>query len=137
MKATPLIIWLLLTILSAGCNRGGSGSSSSSATNLSILVWSTFPPTTNSYRHLEHLTNLLQQANALIATNPSILRQYHGRLAEDSPLKTLLGIPKNEEAEVSWSATIDHRFTTVRSPRTHQRFGHIEISTRTGLVESC
>lgn len=137
MKVISLTILLLFAFLLAGCNRSGSGSSNSSATNRSIVAWSSFPPLPNSYRHLEHLTNLLQQVNMLVSTNASALGQHSGKLATDSPLRVLLGIPQNEEADVSWSATIDHHFVTVRSPKTRQRFGRIEISIKTGLVESC
>ncbi|MFM2293896.1 MAG: hypothetical protein RLZZ350_309 [Verrucomicrobiota bacterium] len=137
MKTAVLTILLLFAFLWSGCNRNTSNSSSNSPTQLSLVVWAAFPLVTNSYRHLEHLTNLVQQANTLIATNPSVLGQYHGYLAENSPLRVLLGIPKNEAADVSWSATIDHRFLTIRSPKTHQRFGRIETSIRTSLVESC
>ncbi len=121
----------------SGCGQrsGGGGSAS---TNLSVVVWASFPPTTNLYRHVEHLQELQRKANAVIATNSAIFSQLQARgtLAGDSPLRLLLSIPSNEPATISWSQTIDHRFITVRSSTSQQRFGRIKLNLKTGLIES-
>ena len=133
MKIVAQTILLFFTIVLVGCNR----SSDSSSTKLSVVVWSSFPPT-NSYHHLEHLTNLIERANALLATNPSaILGQNHGLLGENPALRSLLGIPQDEAAYISWSATIDHRFIVIRSPNSGQRFGRIQMAINSGRIDSC
>ncbi len=133
MKIVVQTIVLLLTIVLVGCNRDND----SSLTKLSVAVWSSVPPT-NSYHHLEHLTNLIERANALLATNPSaILGQYHGLLGGNPDLRSLLGIPQDEAVYIAWPATIDHRFITIRSPKSGQRFGRIQMAINTGRVDSC
>jgi hypothetical protein len=137
MNATKLMVCLLIGLLLTGCGRKG-GSGGSASTNLSVVVWSSFPPTTNSYRHSEHLQQLQHRANALIATNSAIFNQpqARGKLAGNSPLRSLLSIPSNEPATISWSQTVDHRFITVRSSTSQQRLGRIKLNLKTGLIES-
>lgn len=135
MKIIAQTILLFVALVLTGCDR--SNSSSSGKPDLSIVIWPSFPSATNSYRHLEHLTDLIQRANALISTNPSALGRNVGRLANDSPLRELLGIPQKESASVSWSGTIDHTFITIRSLKTNQRFGRIAIDVKNGLIDSC
>lgn len=137
MNATKLMLCLLIGLSLMGCGRKG-GSGGSASTNLSVVVWSSFPPTTNSYRHSEHLQQVQQRANALIATNSAIFSQSQarGNLAGNSPLRSLLSIPSNEPATVSWAQTIDHRFITVRSSTSQQRLGRIKLNLKTGLIES-
>ena len=130
-------ICLLIAVCLIGCGRKGENARTT-ATNLSVVVWSSFPATTNLYHHEAHLQKLQQSANALIATNPAILsqRQACGSLAKDSPLRRLLGIPSDEPANVSWSQTIDHRFVRVRSARSQQRLGRLKLNLKTGLIET-
>lgn len=132
-----LPICLLITVCLIGCGRKGE-KARTTATNLSVVVWSSFPPTTNLYHHAAHLQKLQQSANALIATNPAILsqRRTYGSLAKDSPLRHLLGIPSNEPANVSSSQTIDHRFIRLRSTSSQQRLGRLKLNLKTGLIES-
>src|SRR5438045_2406776 len=87
--------WMLVAWIWCGCNAKD-GSSNNGSTNLSIAVWAPFPQKTNSYHRAEHLQVLLQQANSLIATNPAIFSQKEarGKLRDDSPLRGLLGIPR-------------------------------------------
>jgi hypothetical protein len=138
MKTFANAILLLLAVVLGGCSRGDGGS----AKNLPVVVWSSFPPT-NSYRHLEHLTNLVQKANALIATNPSALFGARGRmwfpssLPKNSPLRELLGIPQGEAATVYWAASSDHSFITINSPHSIQRFGVIRTDIGETHVDSC
>jgi len=135
MSTAKLMTFLVIGLTIAGCGRKG-GSGGSAATNLSVTVWPSFPPT--AYRHIEHLQQLQTNANILIATNPAILSQWQarGNLAENSPLRVLLNIPTKEPATVSWSVTIDHRFITVQSAKSQQRLGRIKFNHKTGLVES-
>ncbi len=121
-----------------GCNNSNSTSRQNSETNLSVIVWSSFPPQTNSYRHLEHLTNLLQQVNALVATNQEIFSQSQtrGLLTENSPLRKLFKIPTDEPAQIRWVVSSDNRWITIRSSRNDQRFGWIKINLHTGAVEA-
>jgi hypothetical protein len=137
MKTARFAICLLIALCFIGCGHN-SGSGGSGSTNLSVVVWTSFPATTNSYRHGEHLQQLQQKANALIATNPAIFSQSQarGNLAANSPLRSLQSIPSNESATVSWSQTIDHRFITIRSSTSQQRLGRIKLNLKTGLVES-
>lgn len=137
MNAAKLLTCFLIGLWLTGCGQK-SGTGGSSSTNLSVVVWPAFPPTTNSYRHSEHLQQLQKKANALIATNSAIFSQSQarGNLAGNSPLRLLLSIPSNEPATVSWSQTIDHRFITVRSSTSQQRLGRIKLNLKTGLIES-
>ena len=137
MNTVKLIRCLLIAVCLIGCGRKG-GNARNAATNLSVVVWSSFPPMTNLYRHTEHLQKLQQSANALIATNSTILsqQQARGSLAGNSPLRQLLGIPSNEPSSISWSQTFDHRLITVRSTRSQQRLGRLKLNLKTGLIES-
>ncbi len=121
-----------------GCDNSNSISTQNTGTNLSVIVWPSFPPQTNSYRHLEHLTNLLQQANALVATNQQIFSQSqtHGRLTENSLLRKLLSIPTNELAEIYYVQSMDYRWVIIRSPKTEQRFGWMKLNLHTGAIEA-
>ena len=138
MKTIANAMLLLLAVVLAGCSRGDG----SSAKNLPVVVWSTFPPT-NSYRHLEHLTNLVQKANALIATNPSALFGARGRmwfprsLPRNSPLRELLGIPQDKAATIYWAMSSDRHFITINSPNSIQRFGVIRTDIGETHVDSC
>ena len=136
--ASIAIILLLSLFFIIGRSPSNYGSSESVGTNLSIVVWSSFPPVTNSYRHLEHLTNLQQQANALAATNPAIFgqSQAHGQLTENSTLRKLLNIPTKEPAQIRWMQSMDDRWITIRSSKTDQRFGWIKLNLRTGTIEA-
>jgi len=68
MKAIAcLVIGLCLT----GCNRKP-GSIGSTTTNLSVAVWSSFPPT-NAYHHSDHLQKSCRNANTLISTDAAIV----------------------------------------------------------------
>lgn len=138
MKKIAQTVLFVLAISLVGCNRNSSGSANAVPRNLSVVVWSSFPPGTNSYRHFEHLTNLLQQANVLIATNTGIFSQSqtYGRLAEDSPLRKLLNIPTKEPAQVEWSQSMDDRWISVSSSKTHQRFGWIKVNLRSGKIDA-
>jgi hypothetical protein len=136
MNTAMFAACLLIGICLIGCGRK-SGKDGSASTNLSVVVWSSFPPTTNSYRHSEHLQLLQQKANTLIATNSAIFSQSQarGNLAGNSPLRSLLSIPSNEPATITWSQTIDHRFIKVRSSTSQQRLGRIKLNLKTGLIE--
>lgn len=131
------VLWLLVALCLGGCNRGDAIGGSAS-TNLSVVVWPSLPPSPNSYRHQEHLQKLLQAANSLIATNPTIFSQAQaqGKLAENSPLRPLLGIPADEPAYLTWSQTKEQRRVSVRSSESDQRFGQIQINLKTGLIDS-
>jgi hypothetical protein len=121
-----------------GCNNSNSISSQNVGTNLSVIVWSSFPPKTNSYRHLEHLTNLLQQVSALVATNQELFSQSQsrGQLTDNSPLRKLLGIPADEPAQIRWVQSMDDRWITIRSSKSDQRFGWIKMNFHTGEIEA-
>jgi len=121
-----------------GCNNSNSISSQNVGTNLSVIVWSSFPPKTNSYRHLEHLTNLLQQVSALVATNQELFSQSQsrGQLTDNSPLRKLLGIPADEPAQIRWVQSMDDRWITIRSSKSDQRFGWIKMNLHTGAIEA-
>jgi hypothetical protein len=137
MNTARFATCLFIGLCFVGCGQKGGGGGSAS-TNLSVVVWPSFPPTTNSYRHVEHLQQLQRKANALIATNSALFSQLQarGNLAGDSPLRSLLSIPSNEPATISCSQTIDHRFITVRSSTSQQRFGRLKLNLKTGLIES-
>jgi hypothetical protein len=124
-------------VLGGGCKPEGQ-SSGNDATNLSLNPWPTFPSVTNSYRHVEHLQNLLRAANTLIATNPVLFSQSQarGKLAENSPLRALFGLPSDEFAYLTWWQSMDQRCVIVRSSKTQQRFGQIKINLRTGRIDS-
>ncbi|HXR05500.1 MAG TPA: hypothetical protein VN836_12410 [Verrucomicrobiae bacterium] len=138
MKIIAQAILLLLVITSVGCDRSNTSSSGAVVTNLSVLVWPSFPSSTNSYRHLEHLTNLLRQANMLITINQGIFSQSqaHGQLTQDSPLRKLLNIPTNEPAKIDWMQSMDYRWIRIYSSNTAQRFGWIKLNLHTGAVEA-
>lgn len=126
-----------LAFVLLGCKPAGGGGGTI-ATNLSVMVWSAFPPPTNSYRHFDHLQTLLRTANTLIATNPAVFSQAqaHGELAQDSPLRSLLGIPAKQPAYLTWSQSMTQRRVTVRSSTTEQRFGEIRVNLQTGRIDS-
>ena len=108
------------------------------ATNLSVVVWPSISQKTNSYRHAEHLQKLLPLANALIAINPSIFSQSEalGQLANDSPLRALLGVPREEPAYMTWGQTSTAWSIYVHSSVSEQRFGKIVVNLGTGRVDS-
>jgi hypothetical protein len=137
MNTARFAICLFIGLCFIGCGQKG-GRGGSASTNLSVVVWASFPPTTNSYHHIEHLQQLQSKANALIATNWALFSQLQarGKLAGDSPLRSLLSIPSNEPATISWSQTIDHRFIQVRSSTSQQRLGRLKLDLKTGLIES-
>lgn len=133
-----LFIWLFLIGTPAYYSYREGGAGGSTSTNLSIVVWSSLPPTTNSYRHIEHLQELLKEANALMATNPAVFSQFgaRGRLADNSPLRGLLGIPVGESAYVTGWQSIAQRCVIISSSKTEQRFGRIKVNLGTGLIDS-
>lgn len=135
MKIIAQTISFLLVITITGCSRSHSSSSGVAATNLSVRVWTSFPPT-NTYRHLEHLKNLTRQANVIAATNSAIFSQAqtHGQLMQNSPLRGLLNIPTNEPAQITWSQSADNRWIRIYSPNSGQRFGLIELNLHTGKI---
>ena len=137
MNAIKFFICLAIGLGLTSCGLKG-GNSGSASTNLSIVVWSPFTLTTNSYRHAEHLQQLQQAANIIIATNASVFgqAQARGKLSANSPLRGLLGIPSSEEANLTWWQTMDQRCVIVRSSKTEQRFGQIKVNLRTGGVDS-
>jgi len=138
MSSKFRILWLLAILSITGCERkSGPNGGASLSTNLSVVVWSPFLPTPNSYRHLQHLGQLNQEANALIATNNSIFGQSSaGKLGTDSPFRQLLGIPLDRPANVTWWQTMDQRCIMIRSAKTEQWLGQIKINLKTGLVDS-
>jgi hypothetical protein len=146
MKMARAAMFLLLAFVLIGCNRNGS-SSGNKGTNLSIVVWSPFPPATNQYRHLEHLQLLQSNANALIATNPAFFSkqsEFRGMLAKDSLLRGLIGIPDSEpavlnswsESGLKWGRQVNDFCIVVSSPKTGQQFGQIELSLNNGKLVS-
>jgi len=138
MSIRFVILWSLATLSIIGCGRkNGPGGGASASTNLSVVAWSPFLPAPNSYRHLQHLGQLNQKANALIATNNSIFGQSSaGKLGTDSPFRQLLGIPLDLPAYVTWWQTMDQRCIIIRSAKTEQWLGQIKINLKTGLVDS-
>jgi hypothetical protein len=76
--------------------------------------------------------------NTLIATNSAIFSQSQarGKLAEDSPMRSLLGIPRGEEAYLTCWQSMDQRCVIVRSSKTEQRFGQVKVNLRTGRIDS-
>jgi hypothetical protein len=137
LEIVRVVPWLLVALCLGGCSRDG-GTGGSAPTNLTIVAWPSLPPTPNLYRHQEHLQKLLLAANALIATNPAIFSQSqaHGKLAQNSPLRLMLGIPAGEPAYLTWWQTMAQRCVIVRSSKTEQRFGQIKVNLQTGLIDS-
>jgi hypothetical protein len=129
MKLIARTILLLLAVVMAGCNRDGGSSTRVS----SVSVWPT-----NSYRHLEHITNLVQQANVIMATNQALFSQWnaHGNLPKNSPLRGLLGIPETEPARMTWIQTADFFRIIIRSSKTEQLLGQIKINLHSRHIES-
>lgn len=130
----PITGLLFIVLCLTGCDHK-KGAGGNSFTNLSVVVWSQFPPPTNIYQHHKHLAKLQQQANAIIATNQPLFSQHQSRFNENSPLRLLLGVPTNEPANVSWSQTMDHRYITISSAETGQRFGRFKVNLKSGLVD--
>jgi len=127
-----VVVTLLVSICLCSCDRGNDAEANASP------LWSSASQTNNSYQHLEHLQKLLQEANALIATNPTALspRMAYGKLARNSPLRGLLGILADEPAELSYSKSMDACWVNVSSSKTGQRLGRIQLSLLSGRVES-
>ncbi len=136
MKIAKLTTLLLIAASLSGCDRKGSGDRIVS-TNVAVVVWPTFPPATNSYRHIEHLQRLIWEANSLVSTNPAIFSQSQarGNLADNSPFRSLLGIPVGQPAYLTWWQSEAQRGIIVRSSRTEQRFGEIKVNLRTGRID--
>lgn len=133
-----VIIFSLCLLFISSRNSVDHGSTENIGTNLSVIIWPSFPPQTNSYRHLDHLTNLLSQANSLIATNRVIFSQSQtfGRLAANSPFRKLLGIPTNQPAQIRWTLSMDNFWISIRSTKSEQQFGWIKLNQHSGAIEA-
>jgi hypothetical protein len=136
-QAATLALVSFVAVLLSGCKPEGRPDGST-PTNLSLISGSSFPASTNSYCHLQHLQNLLRAANALSVTNPAIFSQAQtvGKLAHNSPLRPLLGIPRDEPAYLGWWQTMDQRGVNIRSSKTDQRLGEIRVNLQTGRIYS-
>jgi len=129
MKRIARTILLFLAVVTAGCNRDSGGSTEVS----SSAVWPT-----NEYRHLEHITNLVRQANVIVATNQTFLNQWseHG----DFPLRGFLGIPATEPTgkiwAQGWAQGIEYNKIIFYSSKTGKLLGEIRIKPRSNQIES-
>ncbi len=129
MKRIARIILLFLAVVTAGCNRDSGGSTEVS----SPAVWPT-----NEYRHLEHITNLVRQANVIVATNQAFLNQWSER--GDFPLRGFLGIPATEPTGKIWAQGgaqgIEYSKIIFYSSNTGKLLGEITIKPRSNQIES-
>ena len=134
----PIVILLVTGVLFYGCDKINEvGKARNGATNLAVIAWSPFLPAPKTYNHPRHLAELNQKASLLLATNKSLFGQHSGRLASDSPLRWLFGIPPEVPASFSWwLSSIPEMGIHVMSAKTGQLLGDVRIDPGTGLIKS-
>lgn len=143
MRFLKLIGLGLMVICAAGCTKErGNEESRKQELALLDLVEPSGKSGTNIYHHLEHLEELRQRANSMLATNPFLFlgKQHgfsrHSVLPSDSPMRALLGIPSGVIAKISLSFSQDQGHLLICSSATGQWLGQVDVNLKTGLVES-